>query len=1400
MPTLRDHLRSRRDWYLERVAVFNTLHCDEPFDIRVAPARGFLEGGDDIPPELEAKGVQRERRRVPDWISDQKRDDAEARLNEPKAAQVSDASDWDQFFVAATKGGSGNNLYRITAQLVRATEYFQRGVELKEGQIFEVFDGALPSIADTSDVVAKAWRLLWLCGAPEPVLEKSYRHLIDAVGPFETQGVDVIDALLKVIGTWRSRFSGRFEARDTQRCVGGQTRPRGFSEACPCQGRPPTRDGSAAGGGTAPPSLVEAVEASRDAVLAGLDVHDPVQIIEEFRFLGASDVLIAQILLWLSERWSRVPAVYRYRHAGWEWRASHPEAEVFFPDDPDTDPALLGTGERWRKDLGTFARLRAIPRYFMALSEFTTVGQACVQMVKDLWPDEDHSPYTEKQIEDSAITREDYLAAVQRAGARSDCAFRLAALVSAPEGYLRVLDKVSTGGEDGTGADRLARPTLTPLSALYWRTTIIPSTIGHILTMADTADFHIAEHLRFLGLFRPGGRYRTGKPENATYERFISQLVPDWVIDFMTAAVLRVKYWLGDRPLGRPNDEEMTYWSENHQVLFASAEYILPSFFPQHRFAWQDQSASWHRDRALPRVRAWLDHRLELGFSELNSGVYYHQHLPALFNLVDFAPDEEIVMKARIALDLMIFDVVRRVCQGSFVAASGRHYWGSKRSGWSSSMLDTVELLTGLVGDHWNADSGGAISLATSRYLDEIPECLLALAHDTGAPRVDRSRVSINLDESEDYGIDPDSSSGIVFWWGNGAYFTEETFGTSQSWSYRWGLRNTGAFKLFEYIDNAIYRLVSAIVSFYSSLVGVAISAARTAVVGWLLGHLTTILGGSFIGSAVSGKTPSVGFPVDMMNSALAVPQYMRRFVDIALSALDVVIGAIVGVLKAAGVLDKNDDCVRVARPALEQEFRELAIEFNKGSVLGRQHFYGWRSRDAMMSSLTDAAKGATSFQGEPCIATLGLNVSVFTGKRIRTGDGFFSNLGRGLEGYVVNAARYAYDPEVFLTSQFGVFGGETAPELGALAAPFAAGKVFGDDGPGYWYGNLSAPLVHQHENVAISIYSPSDLQENLAPKETHAHWPFDHFDEVITDERSGGRWVFGRRDRRSSPRTPCAPFSKRPTPERPWADGNRREERGEGSGYVALFSANGMKTSPGHPFGHRELIAEGHKNIWITIVGDRATYGSFCAFRDDVLAANLDVDVDDLHCSLTVPLPGSAKSNQKGKPFEVSWDDGATIDGKKVETDGWPRFEWKATAMKANPASSLYGLRVDDVRITSKADPAKGRVDWGEKAWLIEVTVRSWEEKEEAGRKRWVESSAVLSVEHDFSAKPEQRPVAEMRKTSPDGTQAFHPLRPSTKTLTARVAGATAAPQKNTKSALGESFRRDREAFRLER
>ena len=207
----------------------------------------------------------------------------------------------------------------------------------------------------------------------------------------------------------------------------------------------------------------------------------------------------------------------------------------------------------------------------------------------------------------------------------------------------------------------------------------------------------------------------------------------------------------------------MEFWSENHYIMFASSEYLLgqlwadESFQPCGAFAAAGDTAgrrtgASRRDRGRARVLKWLNNRLMFGWMEFNSSGYYREHLWALLNLVDFSLDEEVRTKATMAVDLMLFDVVRHLHRGAMGAAGGRSQFKSKSSGFDNGLTDVVELLLGVKGLYNEGDAQIAVSFASSLY--ETPVALLEIgAHPPAYPYTDRSRVSITFDEAPKYGI-----------------------------------------------------------------------------------------------------------------------------------------------------------------------------------------------------------------------------------------------------------------------------------------------------------------------------------------------------------------------------------------------------------------------------------------------------------------------------------------------------------------------------------------------------------------------------------------------------------------------------------------------------------------------
>jgi hypothetical protein len=230
---------------------------------------------------------------------------------------------------------------------------------------------------------------------------------------------------------------------------------------------------------------------------------------------------------------------------------------------------------------------------------------------------------------------------------------------------------------------------------------------------------------------------------------------------------------------------EMQYWSENHQVLYATAEYLAGQLFPTRVFkpgaefrskgasAYKDFTGKMRMARSKERLVRWLDDRLHFGFSEWNAPGYYDEHFTALFNLADFCLDEQIRRRALMVLDLLVFDLARLTHAGSFSVGAGRAHFKHKNCGWQQSVSDVIEMLfhsrDGIFVEDGQLSGTG---LVTSRRYD-VPEVLLTIGQSKPRRAVDRSRVSIEFQEGAEYGMGFSREEDILRWWSRGAWFAK---------------------------------------------------------------------------------------------------------------------------------------------------------------------------------------------------------------------------------------------------------------------------------------------------------------------------------------------------------------------------------------------------------------------------------------------------------------------------------------------------------------------------------------------------------------------------------------------------------------------------------------------------
>jgi hypothetical protein len=268
-----------------------------------------------------------------------------------------------------------------------------------------------------------------------------------------------------------------------------------------------------------------------------------------------------------------------------------------------------------------------------------------------------------------------------------------------------------------------------------------------------------------------------------------SPAIPQDLRDRFERALLGFRYWIDE-----PNPDAQVFWSENHYLMYATAEYLAGQRWPTATFGNSGLTGDQHRQKALPRLRRWLRERLRFGYSEWHSPVYYPHDVAPLLNLIDFAQDAELRARAAMALDLLIFDLARLTHRGSFGLTAGRVYEEHKVSGRAQSIADLIELLFGTRGGWQFAGSTAATTFATSRAY-RAPHALLAIGVDKDVARsIDRARVGLRFSEAAGEGVGFQDLEDGLLWWREGGYMAPETIVLTRRMIDAWGLWGHDAF------------------------------------------------------------------------------------------------------------------------------------------------------------------------------------------------------------------------------------------------------------------------------------------------------------------------------------------------------------------------------------------------------------------------------------------------------------------------------------------------------------------------------------------------------------------------------------------------------------------------------
>lgn len=233
--------------------------------------------------------------------------------------------------------------------------------------------------------------------------------------------------------------------------------------------------------------------------------------------------------------------------------------------------------------------------------------------------------------------------------------------------------------------------------------------------------------------------------------------------DRIKNALLAFKLWVDE-----PGQNRMIFWTENHQMVFHSTEYLAGQMFKDEIFTNNGENGAWHMEHARKKILTWVERRMRWGFSEWDSNVYYDEDMVGLIAVAEFAEDEDLSLAATMGTDLMLFDMVSDLFKGIYSTSHGRSYDGDVMSGHDYAVKGVLSILTGL-GTADGIGNMSAMSLAiTKKY--SPPEVIIRIGQEDPDDYANYERHGFPLEKIAEYGIDRTNVDDAPFLWGMGAH------------------------------------------------------------------------------------------------------------------------------------------------------------------------------------------------------------------------------------------------------------------------------------------------------------------------------------------------------------------------------------------------------------------------------------------------------------------------------------------------------------------------------------------------------------------------------------------------------------------------------------------------------
>ena len=206
----------------------------------------------------------------------------------------------------------------------------------------------------------------------------------------------------------------------------------------------------------------------------------------------------------------------------------------------------------------------------------------------------------------------------------------------------------------------------------------------------------------------------------------------DWEPGLRTGvrdALLGFKYWID-----QPGLDAMCYFTENHQLVWHTAETLAGEAFPDETFGNTGWTGTRHAEHGQALARQWIERRLAGGFSEFDSNAYLAIDTLALVSLAEFSTDPGLAELAAGLADRVLFSLAANSWRGIHGAAHGRSYVQTLRS---SRLEETAPIM-------WLCFGIGSLNDAV------LPATVLASARRYAVPEV--VRVAAGQDAQEWHG------------------------------------------------------------------------------------------------------------------------------------------------------------------------------------------------------------------------------------------------------------------------------------------------------------------------------------------------------------------------------------------------------------------------------------------------------------------------------------------------------------------------------------------------------------------------------------------------------------------------------------------------------------------------